>query len=214
MPTAELHRGTVLIVEDHPLTRVSTATVLRTAGWDVVECASAIDGMRAAGECAFDVALVDLDLPDRPGVWVIRQLLALDPAPHVAALTATTDERRITEVLDAGAAGYISKRVEVASLPEKVAELASGGEVFDDAAATRLIRSLRAPRVTAPGRLSPREIEVLTLLANGADTSTIAASLLISPNTVKDVVRQVFRKLDVHDRAAAVAEGFRRGLIS
>jgi DNA-binding NarL/FixJ family response regulator len=166
------------------------------------------------GEHAFTVALVDLDLPDRPGVWLIRQLRDHTPETHVAALTATTDEHRIIDVLDAGAAGYISKRIEITALPGKVADLAAGIEVFDDVAATKLIRSLRGPRVAGPGRLSPREVEVLGLLANGADTAAIATTLHLSVNTVKDVVRQVFRKLDVHDRAAAVAEGFRRGLIA
>jgi DNA-binding NarL/FixJ family response regulator len=206
--------GRVLVVEDHPLTRVSVATVLRGVGWEVTECATALDGARVIGEHAFTVALVDLDLPDRPGVWLIRQLRDRTPETYVAALTATTDEHRIIDVLDAGAAGYISKRVEITVLPGKVADLAAGIEVFDDVAAAKLIRSLRGPRAPGQGHLSPREVEVLGLLANGADTAAIAATLHLSANTVKDVVRQIFRKMDVRDRAAAVAEGFRRGLIA
>lgn len=203
----------VLIVEDHPLARFGAAAILEEAGFSVRTARGALDGLEQASAQQFDVALIDLDLPDRPGLWLIRTLASTYPTLAVAALTASVDEHRVVAVLDAGARGYISKQIELADLPRKVATLASGEEAFDDLTASRLIRTLRGSPAR-PGRLTPREVEVLQLLATGSDTATMAKQMFLSPNSVKDHVRSIYRKLEVHDRAAAVAEGFRLGLLS
>jgi DNA-binding NarL/FixJ family response regulator len=210
--TSDVASFAVLLVEDHPLAAAGATSALSAAGFSVTGCTSAVDGLRTASSQRFDAALVDLDLPDRPGLWLIRQLRSSHPDLRVAALSASTDERAVVDVLAAGAAGYLSKMVDLSTLASKVQLLIGGDEVFDDVAANRLIAALRS-RPVRSGRLSPRELEILHLLAGGFDTNAIAAQLFISPHTVRDVIRQVFRKLEVHDRAAAVAAGFRLGLL-
>jgi DNA-binding NarL/FixJ family response regulator len=205
--------ATVLLVEDHPLARAGATAALEEAGFTVLACASALDALRAASEESYDAALVDLDLPDRPGLWLIRQLHESNPQLPVAALSASLEERLVVEVLDAGAVGYLTKAIDLPLLAAKVHQMLLGDEVFDDLAASRLIGALRA-RPRGRSKLSVRELQVLQFLATGAGTSEIAAELLVSPNTVKDVVRLVFQKLGVNTRAEAVAVGFRTGLLS
>lgn len=190
----------------------SVQAVLNESGFEAHLFASAQPAVASLHDRHYDAALVDLDLPDRPGLWVVRELVRQQPPVPTAAFSASLAEERIIELLDAGASGYISKYIDPSELSDKVHALINGQDVYDAVAASRLISALRRPKPSA-SKLSPREIEALELMAHGKDTTAIAEALFISPHTVKDIVRQVFKKLSVRDRAAAVAEGFRLGYI-
>jgi DNA-binding NarL/FixJ family response regulator len=206
----------VLLVDDHPLMRASVSSTLADKGYEVASFGTATEAhdwfRRMEPEERLDAALVDLELPDKPGLWLIRQLATAAPDLPIAAFSGATSEKMIMEALDGGASGFLSKQASPEVICDKVAMLISGGEAFDEFSATRVINALRKPR-TRSGKLSSREVEILAMLADGADTQAIAAKLILSPFTVKDSVRQIFRKLEVHDRAAAVAEGFRIGIL-
>jgi DNA-binding NarL/FixJ family response regulator len=209
-------RQRVLLVDDHPLMRASVTATLTDRGYEVATFGTATEAhdwfRRLEPELHIDAALVDLELPDKPGLWLIRELAAADPDLPIAAFSGSTSEKMILEALDGGASGFISKQAAPDVLCDKLAMLISGGEAFDELSASKLINALRKPR-TRSGKLTSREVGILEMLANGADTQAIATKMILSPFTVKDSVRQIFKKLGVHDRAAAVAEGFRIGVL-
>lgn len=214
MPTLSPPEQCIVVVEDHPLTRMGIASALRSADFLVVDVENATHGLTAVRTHHPSAVIVDLDLPDHPGLWLIQKVAEETPDTAILVVSASIDERHIAECLDAGARGYVSKNVSSTELVAKVTRLLSGDEVYDDIVATRLIRSLRTPADPTRPRLSPREVEVLKLLAEGSDAAAIAATLFLSVHTVRDVLRSVYRKLGVHDKASAVAAGFRHGILS
>lgn len=202
----------ILLVEDHPLLQHALCSLLAPQGYDVRAATTAAEGLAALREWSPQVALVNVHLPDAPGFWLVRQCREENLAVSLAMLTAACTAPHVHQALDAGADGFLSKCSPVEELLRKTGELASGAlEVFDEHSARLLVSSLRSQ--VRRSRLSPREREVLAYLADGATTSEIAASLIVSPHTVKDALRGCFKKLGVHDRAAAVAAGFRRGYL-
>jgi DNA-binding NarL/FixJ family response regulator len=205
--------GAVLLVEDHPLTAAGASRALQDAGFDVDHAPTAARAVVLAASGRHVVALVDLELPDHPGRWVVSQLTKTRPELPVVVVSSHYDESRIVDALEAGAVGFLSKLVSLEVLVAKVRLAINGEEVFDDESARRLIGALRGPARRGV-KLAPREQQILKLLAGGRSTKQIATELHISSNTVKDAIKSVFRKLGVSTRAAAVHEASRRGLLS
>jgi two-component system nitrate/nitrite response regulator NarL len=174
------------------------------------------DGTTALGEIRSlspDVAILDAALPVLSGVEVMR-VIARDALPtRVVMLTATGPGALVYDTMNLGCAAFLTKTATLADICDAVAAVARGETVIAAELQAGLVSELREHAHTDRPLLTARETEVLRLVADGLTGSEIAARLFISQSTVKAHVRNVREKLGVHDRAAAVAEAMRRGLI-
>jgi DNA-binding NarL/FixJ family response regulator len=154
---------------------------------------------------------MDLRMPELDGVGAIRALAEQGSQARVLVLTTYDSDADVLAAIEAGATGYLLKDAPRDELRRAVTAAARGESVLSPAVATRVLAQVRAP---AEELLSDRELEVLALVARGASNHDVAAKLFISEATVKTHLRHVYAKLDASDRAAAVAEGFNRGLLT
>jgi DNA-binding NarL/FixJ family response regulator len=193
----------VMIVDDHAVVRRGLEQLIASAP-DLDCVGAATDGeeaVRLAGECSPDVILMDLSMPILDGIEATRRITAEFPGVHVVVLTSFDDQRRILDALGAGATGYLLKDAEPDEVLTAIRTAVEGGSPLDPRAARVLVD---ARREQAPGRtLSPREEEVLRLLAGGLANKQIARRLGIAERTVKAHLTSVFQQLGVTDRTQA-----------
>jgi DNA-binding NarL/FixJ family response regulator len=203
----------VLLVEDHAVVRVGLERLL--AGVDDIDVVGAArDGLEAlelAESLHPDVILMDLVLPELDGREATRRILSASPEVQVVVLTSFSDREQILEALDAGAVGYLLKDAEPEELISGIRAAARGESPLHPKAAHELIRARAAGG--QPGDLSPREREVLTLIARGYANKRIAHELGISERTVKAHVTAIFQALGVADRTQAALWAQRHGAI-
>lgn len=215
----------VLIVDDHAVVREGLRTFLELQdGIEVV--GEAGDGLQALDQAAAltpDVILMDLVMPRLDGVAAMRRLRERSPGSRVIVLTSFLDDSRLMPALQAGAAGYLLKDVEPAELARAVRTAGSDQAMIDPTVAARLLRTLSEPgpairrgdAAADPGAsLTPREHEVLELIAAGRSNKRIALELGIAEKTVKTHVGHLMAKLGVSDRTQAALLAVRRGLVS
>lgn len=215
---------TVMLVEDDPafLARfcaiVAAAPELRLLG-AVGDLASARQLLAGTPP---DVLLTDLGLPDGSGIELIRETAARHPATDIMVISVFGDEEHVVASIQAGATGYVLKD----SLPDEfvalIRELRAGGSPISPLIARKLLRTFRTPApvpaanaavAAAAAGLTPREAEVLGLLAKGFAFAEVARLLEMSPHTVTAHVKKVYQKLAVHSRGEAVYEATRMGLL-
>jgi DNA-binding NarL/FixJ family response regulator len=207
----------LLIVDDHPVVRDGLSGMFDgDPGFEVAgEAADGGQAVRLAETLRPDVILMDLRMPGMDGVSAIAELARRGVPARVLVLTTYDTDRDVLPAIEAGATGYLLKDAPRAELVRAVRAAAAGEAVLSPTVATRLLGQVRAP-APAPADaepLSPRELEVLELVAAGTTNREIAARLFISEATVKTHLLHVYRKLAVSDRAAAVAAAFRQGLL-
>ena len=202
----------LLIVDDHPVVRDGLRGVFSTEpGFEVV--GEAGDGATAIAMTAAlrpDVVLMDLRMPRMDGVTAIRALAEQGSSARVLVLTTYDTDSDVLPAIRAGATGYLLKDSAREDLYRAVRAAAQGQTALSPAVATRLMGQVRAP-VEEP--VSPRELEVLGLVASGCTNREAAARLFISEATVKTHLLHIYAKLEVKDRASAVATAYRRGLL-
>ncbi len=205
----------VALVEDHALVRAGLRTALEAAGFDVVgEAADGVAGYAMLVERRPDVAVIDLGLPGKDGIALTRELEATDDPPRVVILTMQEREDDVLAALAAGADAYCVKSSDPQTVIDAVRTAAAGGAYFDPRIAHVVLRRLSGsatPPASSP--LSPRETEILTLVAEGAGNAEIAARLHLGLGTVKGHLADTLHKLAASDRAQAAVIAFRRGLI-
>ncbi|MQY02896.1 response regulator [Actinomadura macrotermitis] len=202
----------VLIADDHPVVRAGLCALLGAEpGIEVVgEAADGAAAVRQAGLLRPDLVLMDLRLgPGMDGVEATRRILALPDPPRVLVLTTYDSDADIARAVAVGAAGYLLKAGPPEELFRGVRTAARGETALSPEVATRLLNRVRDP---APA-LSPREIEILELVARGLSNRAIAKELFISEATVKTHLVHVFAKLGVETRTAAVTVAAERRLI-
>ena len=203
----------VLIVDDHPVVRDGLRGMFSAdPRFEVLGEAS--DGTEAVTLTIArrpDVVLMDLRMPGGDGVTAIRELATRAPATRVLVLTTYGDDSDVLAAIDAGATGYLLKDAPREELLRGVRAAARGESVLSPSVAATLLGRVRAPEPETP--LSPRELEVLRLIARGASNREAASQLFISEATVKTHLIHVYAKLGVNDRAAAVATAYDRGLL-
>lgn len=192
----------VLVVDDHRLVRAGLVTLLEASA-DVQVVGEAADGIQAI-EAALaekpDVILMDLSMPNLDGVGATRRIVAELPGARIVALTSFSDRERVTDVLSAGAVGYLLKDCAPDELLAAVRSAAAGHTPVDPRVAGALLPS----RVPSPAEaLSDREIEVLRLATKGLANKQIGRSLGISESTVKVHLGNIFRRIGVSDRTSA-----------
>ncbi|MEU6728861.1 response regulator transcription factor [Nonomuraea wenchangensis] len=198
-----------MIVDDHPVVRDGLRGMFDHVG-DIEVVAEAADGFQAlamAREARPHVALMDLRMPGLDGIGTIERLRTDHPQIKVIVLTTYDTDADVTRAMAAGVAGYLLKDAPREELHRAVRTAAAGGAVLAPSVASALISR---PAAQEP---SPRELEVLRLVARGAANKEIARALLISETTVKTHLKHVFAKLGVETRAAAVVVAMERGLL-
>lgn len=203
---------TVLLVDDHPIVRTGLRALFENQlDVEIVgEAASGEDAVALSDRLQPDVVLCDLRLgPGMDGVQTTRALRAQHPAPAVIILTTFDRDAEILAAIEAGAAGYLLKDVSPATIVHSLKEAAAGRIVLAPEMASRVVHSMRAPRV----RLTDRELDVLRLLDTGASNREIARSLFVTEATVKTHLVHLFAKLGVESRAKAVTRARDTGLI-
>jgi len=180
-------------------------------GFEVVaEAADGAEAVELAGRHRPDVVLMDLRMPRMDGVAATEKIRATSPETQVLILTTYESDADILRAVEKGASGYLLKDAPREELFGAVRAAAEGKSPLAPAVAARLVERLRTPPEET---LSPREIEVLELVAKGTSNKQIAKALWISETTVKTHLLHVFDKLGVTDRTAAVTEALRRGVI-
>ena len=203
----------VLIVDDHPVVRDGLRGILTSdPEFDVVgEAADGAEALAGARAAHPDVILMDLRMPGVGGVAAIRSLAEADIPARVLVLTTYDSDSDVVPALEAGATGYLLKDSPRDVLVRAIRSAARGEAVLAPSVASRLVSQLRAPEQAT---LSDRELEVLRLVAQGETNRGVAARLFVSEATVKTHLLHIYTKLDVNDRAAAVAAAYERGLIT
>lgn len=203
----------LLIVDDHPVFRDGLRGVFSDDP-DVVVIGEAGNGAEAvarAGQLRADVVLMDLRMPEMGGVEAIRQLRNTVPSARILVLTTFDTDSDVLPAIEAGATGYLLKDAPKDELIRAVRAAYRGEAVLSPSVAGRLMGQVRQPATDA---LSQREREVLKLIANGATNREAASQLFVSEATIKTHLLHIYEKLGVRDRAAAVGEAYRRGLLS
>jgi DNA-binding NarL/FixJ family response regulator len=208
----------VMVVDDHPIWRDAVARDLAGAGYEVTAVVGeGAQAIRVASAARPDVVVLDLQLPDLPGVEVVRRLIAADPAVRVLMLSASGDQQDVLDALKAGARGYLVKSVQPAELVEAVARTAAGDPVFTVGMAGlvlgeyRRLAAVPAPPADTP-RLTGRETEVLRLVAKGLSYRQIAERLVLSHRTVQNHVQNTLGKLQLHNRVELARYAIEQGL--
>ncbi len=209
----------VLIADDHPVVRRGLTALLTTAGgFEVV--GEAADGDSAVRETQLlrpDVVLMDVRMPGTDGVEATRRIRAAVPSTAVLVLTMYDDDATVFTAMQAGAQGYLLKGAEQDEIGDAIRAVARGQAIFGPGIASRLLGYFSSPP-TAPAdagpfpELTPREHEILELLAGGHRTVDIAARLFLSPKTVSNNLTSIFAKLEVADRTEAIIRAREHGL--
>jgi DNA-binding NarL/FixJ family response regulator len=206
---------TVVLVEDHALTRAGLRTALEASGMRVVgEASDGIAAETTIAAAAPAVAVIDIGLPGRDGVALTRALKALPDAPRVVILTMHELDDEVLAALSAGADAYCVKTSDAATVIDAVRIVAGGGAYFDSRIAHVVMRRLGAPTLApASSPLTPRELDVLRLIADGVGNVEIGERLHIGLGTVKAHIRDILDKLSANDRTHAAVQAMRRGLL-
>jgi DNA-binding NarL/FixJ family response regulator len=212
----------VLIVDDQALVREGLMTLLEAAP-DIEPVAAAVDGKQAIALSARhrpDVILMDLRMPELDGVEATRRIRAAQPESEIVVLTTHADDRSILDALQAGARGYLTKDAGINEISRAIRAAADHQALLDPVVQSRLVAAASAgsrpapPRARLPDDLTPREAEVLALIAQGLSNGEIAATLVVSEATVKTHINHLFSKIDARDRAQAVHYAYEHGLAS
>jgi len=202
----------LLIVDDHPVVRDGLRGLFADdPDFQVVgEAANGAEAVARVERVGADVVLMDLRMPEMSGVEAITRLRRTAPGVRVLVLTTYDTDSDVLPAIEAGATGYLLKDAPREELIRAVRAAFAGEAVLSPAVARRLMGQVGKP---PPAALSQRELEVLALIADGATNREAAAKLFVSEATVKTHLLHAYEKLGVRDRAAAVAEAYRRRLL-
>ncbi|WP_405590986.1 response regulator [Streptomyces sp. NBC_01092] len=211
----------VLIVDDQTLIRTGFRLILTARGIDVVgEAADGAQAVSMARELVPDVVLMDIRMPNLDGLDATRRILQHAPHCRVLMLTTFDLDRYVYTALSIGASGFLLKDVTPEHLAAAVRLVSTGDALLAPSITRRLVERFAAnPAAHAPAvpadltSLTPRELEVLTLLGRGLSNTELAAHLTLSEATVKSHVARIFAKLSLRDRAQAVVLAYETGLV-
>lgn len=211
----------VLIVDDHTLFRSGIKLLLeRQTGFEVVgEAGDGLEGVKRAKQLKPDVVLLDLHMPGTSGLEAIPLLREEAPQTQVIMLTVSEDADDLLEALRAGARGYLLKNIEMDFLLDSIRRAAAGESVMSAQMAGKLADTIRTPQPGSAktasnlGKLTPREREIIVMLASGASNKEIARTLDLAESTVKIHVQGILRKLNLASRVQAAVYAVEHGLV-
>ncbi|MCA9664432.1 MAG: response regulator transcription factor [Myxococcales bacterium] len=205
----------LVLVEDQPTILAQQARLLEAFGDELDVVGTARDGARALEVIEAqrpDVVLLDLGLPDIDGIEVTQRIKQRWPKIEILIFTIFDDEERVLQAVRAGASGYLLKGAPVEKIVEALHDVSGGGSVIQPRLARALLRRLQPARAEA-AKLTPRETEILTLIAKGLSNRTAAETLGVSRATIRTHLEHIYAKLDVSNRTEAVTEAIRQGII-
>lgn len=212
----------VLIVDDHTLFRSGIKLLLqRQEGFEVVgEAGDGLEGIKRAKQLAPDVVLLDLHMPGISGREAVQLIAEEAPGTRVVMLTVSEDAEDLVDCLRAGATGYLLKNIETEFLVDALQRAARGESVMSPQMTSKLVHELRHPKeAAAPAqdvereKLSPRETEIILLLAKGASNKEVARALNVAESTVKIHVQNILKKLNLSSRVQAAVYAVEHGLV-
>lgn len=204
-PESKLLR--IALVDDSEVVRMGLRSLLgadrsiEIAG----EAGSVASGIELCGRTKPDVVLLDIRLPDGTGFDACRQILQRTPATRVLILTSVADDTLVDDAIRAGAHGYLLKEIDGRALVQAIRDVAAGRSILDPAVTARVMQFMKSggPAMQALTTLSPQELRVLALIAEGCTNKEVAVKLSLSEKTVKNYLSTVFEKLHVSRRAEA-----------
>jgi two-component system nitrate/nitrite response regulator NarL len=208
-------RFSVLVADDHPVYRHGLVDAIRRrpelelAG----EAETGDQALAAMRSLNPDVTVVDMKMPGLDGLDVAKEAARSGVGSHIIFLSAYLDSATIYEAVEAGARGYLSKDSDADAICDAIVRVARGETVMGVETQRAIAEEIRMRAPAEPSPLSQREREILRFTAAGESATDIAARLFLSPATVKTHLQRIYQKLGVSDRAAAVAEAMRRGLL-
>jgi len=207
----------VAIVEDHADLRLSLALILNTM--DGFRCVGAYDRcedlVRDLKTVRPQVVLMDIGLPGISGIEGVRRVKSLRPETHVLMLTIHEEDDQVFQAICAGAGGYLLKKTVLVEILQAIEQVVTGGVPMTGSIAQKVIKMFRdiSPMYEVGEDLTPREYEVLKALVEGLDYKQIAQRYFISLDTVRNHIRHIYKKLQVHSKSEAVAKALRRRLV-
>jgi DNA-binding NarL/FixJ family response regulator len=211
----------VLIVDDQELIRTGFRLILTARGIDVVgEAADGAEAVAAERRLEPDVVLMDIRMPTMDGLEATRRILERSPRCRVLMLTTFDLDRYVYAALALGASGFLLKDVTADHLAAAVRLVNTGDALLAPSITRRLVQRFASGGAETPTvhhdltALTPRELEVLTLLGRGLSNAELAQTLTLSEATVKTHVARIFAKLDLRDRAQAVVLAYETGLVT
>jgi DNA-binding NarL/FixJ family response regulator len=211
----------VLVVDDQELFRRGLTMLLAVEeGIEVVgEAGDGVEGVELAASIAPDVVLLDIRMPKKPGIEACQSIKDIVPSAKIIMLTVSDEEADLYEAVKSGASGYLLKDSSIDEVAQAVRVVAEGQSLISPSMAVKLIDEFkqmsRPERNHVPGglRLTERELEVLRLVARSMNNREIAQELYISENTVKNHVRNILEKLQLHSRMEAVMYAVKEKLL-
>jgi two-component system, NarL family, response regulator DegU len=204
----------VLLADDHQLLRQAMRRALEDAGLTVVaEAGDGGEAVRLAAELKPDVVLMDVSMPVLDGVEATRRLHADLPDLPIVILTMHGDDALRKEAIGAGATGFLTKDVSMQEVVATVTQVGGGDVNLSTELAVTILAEMGDGKDKPPSPLTPREEEVLQLIADGCSTSEVASNLFISGKTVKNHLASIYEKLEARDRTQAVLSAVRIGII-
>ena len=219
--TSETKKITIMLADDHPLVRKALRDVLeKQADFEIVaEAGDGEEAIKIATELVPDVVLMDITMPELNGIEATRQIKAKCPNIAVLVLTVHDDSEHILGILEAGAAGYLTKRVFGEEVIHAIHSVVAGetvlsAEIFQQILKHAMRYATKPITVAVGEKLTVREIEILNWAAKGKSNKDIAAELNLSQATIKSYLSDIFAKLEVASRTEAVIIGLRAGILT
>jgi DNA-binding NarL/FixJ family response regulator len=215
-------KKTILIIDDHPLFREGLKSILRQEGvFEVIgEAGNGREGLSTAQKMKPDLVLMDISLPDQSGIEVTRRIRTLLPETRVLIISMHNKAKTIAEAFKAGATGYIVKESTSERLLDGLKYVLDGKYFLDSSVSQEVVKKLmESPEKeknitdTAYGKLTPREQEVMCMLAWGDTIQKIAEKLFISPKTVENHRANIMNKLDIHNIHELIRYAVKLGII-
>ncbi|MBZ5513929.1 MAG: response regulator transcription factor [Acidobacteriia bacterium] len=204
----------IILADDHQIVRQGIKSLLQQEGFNVVgEAADGYEAIRLAKELHPDVAVLDLGMPLINGTNAAREILRELPRMKVILLTMHTEEQYVLDALQAGVTGYVVKTEAASDLVRALKEVCAGATYLSSKISRAIVRAYLERRTGAPDPLTPREREVLQLIAEGKTTKEIASVLEISVKTADSHRTNIMSKLGTHGIAGLVRYAIRRGWI-
>jgi two-component system, NarL family, nitrate/nitrite response regulator NarL len=205
----------IVVADDHPVFRSGLVNAIdQTAGLELVgQAESGRRALELIRELEPEVAVIDLKMPELDGIQVMRAVAADGVATRILFLSGYLQSTAVYRAIEAGAQGYLSKDSDPDSICRAIVAVAAGATVLSPEVQRSIGEEIRLRAPASPASLSEREREILVLTAEGQSASDIGERLFLSPATVKTHLQRVYQKLGVSDRASAVAEAMRAGIL-
>ncbi|MFN2614791.1 MAG: response regulator [Actinomycetota bacterium] len=214
MNEATPERATVVIVEDHTLVRQSLVKAVSAERWFSVvgEAGRGDEAIEVIARTEPDIVLLDITMPGQNGLELAAYLRRQHPKVRILILTMHEDDSHVARAMEVGVDGYVVKTATTEELITALLTVRAGGTFLSPTVARSVVERVGAR--SQPSSLTPRELEILRLLAAGKRPVEIGESLFLSLKTVKNHLTSIYTKLEVQSAAQAVAEAYRRGLVS